>query len=39
MGVESRVFDPCGNVPNDEDFMSVMNRNKENLKTLFKNRS
>ena len=31
IGVESIVFDPCGNRPGDGDFLSVM---EENVKTL-----
>ena len=35
MGVESIVFDPCGNVPGKGDFMSVMRENVENLRVAF----
>ncbi len=35
MGIESLVFDPCGNVPDRGDFMSVMQQNVENLKAAF----
>ena len=35
MGMESLVFDPCGNVPDQGDFMTVMLRNFENLKSAF----
>ena len=36
MGIESIVFDPCGNRPDEGDFISVMKNNVENLKRLFK---
>jgi len=36
MGIESIVFNPCGNTPDDGDFMSVMRENMENLKDIFK---
>jgi zinc transport system substrate-binding protein len=35
MGIESLVFDPCGNVPDKNDFLQVMRRNVENLKLAF----
>ncbi|MBW1841530.1 MAG: zinc ABC transporter substrate-binding protein [Deltaproteobacteria bacterium] len=35
MGINSLVFDPCGNVPAKGDFMSVMRRNVENLRKAF----
>ena len=35
MGVDSLVFDPCGNIPDQGDFMSVMQKNSENLKQAF----
>ena len=35
MGVESVVFDPCGNRPDSGDFMSVMRKNVENLRKIF----
>ena len=35
IGVNSLVFDPCGNIPDQGDFMSVMRRNGENLKPAF----
>jgi zinc transport system substrate-binding protein len=35
MGVNSLVFDPCGNIPDQGDFMSVMRQNCENLKPAF----
>jgi len=34
-GIKSLVFDPCANVPDQDDFLSVMRRNAENLKTAF----
>jgi zinc transport system substrate-binding protein len=36
MGIESIVFDPCGNKPDDGDFLSVMRRNVENLREIFR---
>ena len=35
MGLKSLVFDPCGNVPNNGDFLQVMRQNVENLKLAF----
>ena len=35
MGVGSIVFDPCGNVPEKGDFLSVMRENVENLRPAF----
>ena len=35
LGVRSTVFDPCGNVPEEGDFLQVMQRNVENLKRVF----
>ena len=35
VGIESLVFDPCGNVPDDGDFLQVMRRNLENLKLAY----
>jgi zinc transport system substrate-binding protein len=35
LGIQSLVFDPCGNVPEKGDFMSVMRQNVENLKAAF----
>lgn len=35
VGVNSLVFDPCGNIPDQGDFMSVMRRNCENIKPAF----
>jgi zinc transport system substrate-binding protein len=36
INVESIVFDPCGNVPDRGDFLSVMRRNVENLRGAYK---
>ena len=35
ISMQSVVFDPCGNAPDQGDFMSVMRQNIENLKTVF----
>jgi zinc transport system substrate-binding protein len=35
IGVESLVFDPCGNAPNQGDFLSVMQQNFANLRPAF----
>ncbi len=35
IGVNSLVFDPCANVPENGDFMSVMRGNIENLALSF----
>jgi len=35
LGVGSLVFDPCGNAPNQGDFLSVMQQNIKNLKPAF----
>jgi zinc transport system substrate-binding protein len=35
LGIQSLVFDPCGNVPDQGDFISVMRQNVENLKLAF----
>ena len=35
LGVESVVFDPAGNVPEDGDFLTVMQTNLENLRPVF----
>ncbi len=37
MGIESIVFDPCGNKPEQGDFLSVMKSNVANLKKVFEN--
>ncbi len=34
-GIDSLVFDPCGNVPDQGDFMTVMQRNVEDLHKAF----
>jgi zinc transport system substrate-binding protein len=34
-GIKSLVFDPCGNVPDQGDFLGVMRQNVENLKPAF----
>ncbi len=36
LGVDSIVFDPCGNVPDQGDFMAVMRRNIDNLRKAFR---
>jgi len=36
IGVDSLVFDPCCNTPEQGDFLSVMRQNVENLKPAFK---
>ena len=36
MGIESIVFDPCGNRPDRGDFISVMKSNVANLQRIFK---
>ena len=33
LGIESVVFDPCGNAPDSGDYLSVMRQNIGNLKT------
>jgi zinc transport system substrate-binding protein len=35
LGVKSIVFDPCSNVPEQGDFLEVMQKNIENLKMVF----
>ena len=35
IGIVSLVFDPCGNAPDQGDFLSVMEKNVENLKLAF----
>ncbi|MFC1834513.1 metal ABC transporter substrate-binding protein [Thermodesulfobacteriota bacterium] len=35
LGIESLVFDPCGNVPDKGDFLTVMRENVRNLKAAF----
>lgn len=34
-GVDSIVYDPCGNVPDQGDFMTVMKQNVENLRKVY----
>ncbi len=36
IGMQSVVFDPCGNAPEQGDFMIVMRQNVENLKVAFR---
>jgi zinc transport system substrate-binding protein len=36
MGIRSIVFNPCGNRPDEGDFMSVMESNVENIKLIFR---
>jgi len=35
IGVDSLVFNPCGNTPDQGDFLSVMRQNAKNLKSAF----
>jgi zinc transport system substrate-binding protein len=35
LGIKSLVFDPCGNVPDQGDFLSVMKQNVLNLEAAF----
>jgi zinc transport system substrate-binding protein len=35
IGMESVVFDPCGNTPDQGNFISMMQQNVENLKAAF----
>ena len=35
LGLENVVFDPAGNVPEEGDFLSVMQANTERLATAF----
>jgi zinc transport system substrate-binding protein len=35
IGVDRLVFNPCGNTPDQGDFLSVMRQNLENLKSAF----
>ena len=35
IGLDSLVFDPCGNTPHQGDFLSVMRQNVDNLKPVF----
>jgi zinc transport system substrate-binding protein len=36
-GIDSLVFDPCGNVPEQGDFLTIMHQNVENLRSAFQN--
>ena len=36
MGINSVIFDPCGNKPERGDFLSVMKENVENLREVFR---
>ena len=36
MGIQSAVFDPCGNVPPEGDFLTVMQQNVINLEPVFR---
>ena len=36
IGIQSVVFDPCGNMPGQGDFMSVMRQNVESLEAAFR---
>ena len=35
LGLESVVFDPCGNVPEEGNFLTVMQQNVKNLQKVF----
>ena len=35
LGINSLVYDPCGNAPQEGDFLQVMHQNVENLKMAF----
>ena len=35
LGIESIVFNPCGNRPDQGDYLTVMQKNLDNLKTVF----
>lgn len=35
IGVESLVFDPCANIPDQGDYLTVMKQNVENLRSAF----
>ena len=37
IGINSLVFDPCGNVPEKSDFLIVMRKNAKNLRQIFQN--
>ena len=36
LGVDNLVFDPCGNMPKQGDFLTVMRSNVDNLRKAFK---
>ena len=36
MDIQSAVFDPCGNVPTEGDFLTVMQQNVDNLEPVFR---
>jgi zinc transport system substrate-binding protein len=36
MSIDSIVYNPCGNIPKDGDFLSVMQQNVSNLETVFR---
>jgi zinc transport system substrate-binding protein len=36
MNINSIVYNPCGNIPKDGDFLSVMQRNVSNFETVFR---
>ena len=36
MGIQSAVFDPCGNAPTEGDFLTVMQQNVANLDLIFR---
>ena len=36
LGIESTVFNPCGNIPQKGDFLSVMQQNVTNLERVFR---
>ena len=35
LGISSLVYDPCGNTPQEGDFLNVMHKNVENLQRAF----
>ncbi len=35
IGINSLVFDPCGNVPEKGDFVAIMRQNVENIRMIF----
>jgi len=36
IGMQSVVFDPCGNTPDQGNFITMMQQNVENLKAAFR---